>query len=355
MPVFSVLAMQLKGATPQLIGVALGAYGLTQAATQLLFGWASDRWGRHRLITLGLGLLLLGSLLGAWATSIQGMIFARCLQGSGAIGSVLLALLTDVVPSEHRTKAMAIIGVSIGISFSVAMVVGHVLAQAFGLSGIFYAIVLLTCVVLGLTLLKLPSAPAPLLPTYLGTLLKPPAATAKRRYFLTTPDFNPTFFVLPLQLASFMAQGNLSASWQFYGPVVTGAFLVMAPVVAWIERRKVFYPALAGTIVVTLITQFALAYGAASWGVWCAAVFGYLVVLNIGEALLPAQVSHSAPAQQRGIAMGLYSTAQFLGIFLGGLLAGLIDAQIGHSGVYWMNAGIAIGWFLWIKTIQCDK
>lgn len=137
-PVFSVAAIHLKDATPTLIGIALGSYGLSQGLLQIPFGFLSDRFGRKPILTLGLVLFAVGSLLGAYADSIYGMIFARTLQGAGAIGSVLIALLADLTPDEQRTKAMAVIGVTIGMSFSLAMVISPALTHRFGLAGIFY-------------------------------------------------------------------------------------------------------------------------------------------------------------------------------------------------------------------------
>ncbi len=150
-PVFTVYATQLTGATPALIGIALGSYGLSQGLLQIPFGMLSDSFGRKSIITLGLIFFVCGSLLGAFATSIYGMIFARILQGTGAIGSVLIALLADLTPDEQRTKAMAVIGATIGLSFSLAMILSPTITHYFGLSGIFYLTTFLA--VFGLILL----------------------------------------------------------------------------------------------------------------------------------------------------------------------------------------------------------
>lgn len=352
-PVFSVLGEQLQGATPTLIGIALGSYGLSQGLLQMPFGLLSDRYGRKKLIGIGLFLFALGSLLGGLSTSIYTMILARTLQGTGAIGSVLIALLADLTPDNQRTKAMAVIGMTIGISFSLAMILSPIITHHYGLSAIFYLTFVLA--ILGLILLYtvVPNPPRELIINTDETHFTRLKQVVRDRQlqqlnfgiFMQHLILTATFYVIPLILKQQMQTGILSAQWHFYLPILLLSFIAMLPFIILAERKKrmrlVFLAAVALIAISELILSLLFANVAAVW----IGMFAYFVAFNILEATLPSMISKQAHKQQKGTAMGVYSTCQFLGIFFGGTLSGIIFQHLGITGVFVFNGVLALLWF----------
>ena len=353
-PVFSVAATSLKGATPTLIGIALGSYGLSQGLLQMPFGFLSDRFGRKKLLTIGLLLFAIGSLLGAFTDSIYGMIVARILQGTGAIGSVLMALMADLTPDEHRTKAMAVIGVTIGISFSLAMVISPAITHRYGLSGIFYLTAILA--VTGLVMLHSVIPTPKKEPFHIDSEVKPTMIRQVFRdhhlrrlnagIFFQHLILTSTFFAIPIVLQQQIELGHLTLQWHFYLPLMVGAFLLMVPFIMLAEKRQVVKPVFLSAVFVTGVSQLILAFTNQSWLCICAFMFTYFVAFNILEASLPSLVSKQANAATKGTAMGMYSSSQFLGIFAGGALSGVIYQYCGNQGVFITNGLITLAWFL---------
>ncbi len=353
-PVFSVAATSLKGATPTLIGIALGSYGLSQGLLQMPFGFLSDRFGRKKLLTIGLLLFAIGSLLGAFTDSIYGMIVARILQGTGAIGSVLMALMADLTPDEHRTKAMAVIGVTIGVSFSLAMVISPAITHRYGLAGIFYLTAMLA--VTGLVMLHSVIPTPKKEPFHIDSEVKPTMIRQVFRdnhlrrlnagIFFQHLILTSTFFAIPIVLQQQMELGHLTLQWHFYLPLMVGAFLLMVPFIMLAEKRQVVKPVFLSAVLVTGISQLILAFTNQSWLCICAFMFTYFVAFNILEASLPSLVSKQANAASKGTAMGMYSSSQFLGIFAGGALSGVIYQYSGNQGVFITNGLITMAWFL---------
>lgn len=361
-PVFTIYANQLKGANPMLIGMALGGYGLSQGLLQIPFGMLSDRFGRKPIITIGLILFALGSLLGALTTSIYGMIAARILQGMGAIGSVLIALLADLTPDEHRTKGMAVIGVTIGLSFSLAMVISPALTQHFGLAGIFYLTVLLA--VLGLLLLHVVIPTPNKEPFHLDSepnpkLIKPVMSNPHLQrlnvgifcqHFILTA----TFFTVPVLLQQQIKQGMLSAQWHFYLPLMLLSFVAMLPFLTLAEKKRRIKSVFLISIAITFLCQLMLAFTYQYWVAICSFMFLYFVGFNILEASLPSLVSKQAPTESKGTAMGIYSSFQFLGIFAGGSIAGITYQFWGSQGIFMINFIIALIWAVIALRLQPD-
>ncbi len=353
-PVFTVYAKDLVGANATLIGVALGAYGLSQGILQMPFGFLSDRIGRKPVITLGLILFAVGSLMGAFTHSIYGMIIARILQGMGAIGSVLIALLADLTPDTHRTKSMAVIGSTIGLSFSLAMVISPTLTQHGGLSSLFY----LTAILAGMGLILLHAViPTPKRqPFHLDTeatpklfksvLSNPHLLRLNVGIFFQHLVLTSTFYAAPLILQQQIHDGQLNEPWHFYLPIMIIAFLGMVPFIILAEKRQKIKSVFITSVVITLLSQFFLAFTFTHWAALYCFMLIYFLAFNILEALLPSLVSKQANAQTKGTAMGIYSSSQFLGIFIGGCSAGVIYQYGNLSLIFIMNGICTAFWCL---------
>lgn len=362
-PVFSIYAGYLKDATPTLIGLALGGYGLTQGLLQMPFGILSDKLGRKPILTLGLLLFVSGSLIGAMTDSIYGMIFARVLQGTGAIGSVLIALLADLTRDDQRTKAMAVIGMTIGISFSIAMILSPFIASRFGLKGIFYLTAILAS--LGLVLLHF-VIPNPEKECFHGdseanlALLKPVIKNKHLQrlnigifcqHFILTS----TFFAIPMVLSHQIKQGYLTQQWHFYLPLMLFSFALMIPFIIFAEKKKWMKSVFIFAVSITLLSQCLLAFAYNNWYSLCLLMFFYFVAFNILEALLPSLVSKQANPNNKGTAMGVYSTSQFLGLFVGGSLAGVLYQGYGIQGIFLINSFLTILWLVISIFLQPNR
>lgn len=353
-PVFTLYAADFKGATPALIGIALGGYGLSQGLLQMPFGLLSDKWGRKPIITLGLLLFIIGSFMGALTDSIYGMILARILQGTGAVGSVLIALLADLTPDEARTKAMAVIGMTIGLSFSLAMVISPALSHRYGLAGIFYLTAFLA--IFGLLLLH-GVIPDPVQERFHGDSETNPALLRSvitnthllhlnfgifcQHFVLTS-----TFFVLPLILKYHIEQKQLTQTWPFYLGIMAIAFIVMIPFIVYGEKKHKTKLIFLGSVLCTVIAQCLLIFTNKHWVSLCLMMLLYFIGFNILEALLPSQISKQAKPNSKGTAMGVYSTAQFLGIFAGGTSAGFLYQWHQDRSIFIANTLLSVLWLL---------
>ncbi|KTD70191.1 transporter, major facilitator family [Legionella steelei] len=353
-PVFSIYAENLQNATPALVGLALGIYGLAQGLLQMPFGMLSDKVGRKPMIAIGLLLFALGSLLGALTNSIYGMILARSLQGTGAIGSVLIALLADLTPDDQRTKSMAVIGMTIGTSFSLAMVVSPALTHHFGLSGIFYLTTLLAIAGIILLYLVIPKPvnerfhidsetnPALLKNVISNVQLQLLNIGIFCQHFILTA----TFFAIPFILKKQVEQGHLSQQWHFYLPLMIISFILMIPFIILAEKKKRMKGVFLSSVLIMAMAQLLLAYTSQHWVSLCVLMLIYFVAFNILEAALPSLVSKQANPHSKGTAMGIYSTSQFLGLFIGGALAGVLYQWNSSQGIFVTNAIIGIIWLL---------
>lgn len=351
MPVFVLLGSDLKGATPALIGLAIGAYGLSQALLQIPFGMLSDRVGRKRMIYIGLVLFAAGSLLAAATDSIYVVIAGRILQGAGAIASVLMALLSDLTREEERTKAMATIGISIGLSFSVSLVLGPLLGSAFGLSGIFY-----TTAALAVVAMVIVSRLVPTPHEHKSSADTHPARAMLRKVLadgrLVRLDFG--IFALHLVLTAIflvfptLLQDELglppSSHWWFYLTVMVTSFFAMVPFIIIGEKKRSMKPVLCGAIALLAIATAAIGGIAGSLTIAWVVLFFFFMAFNLLEASLPSLVSKESPAAAKGTAMGVYSTSQFFGAFLGGALGGLLLEQLGFQGVLWLMVIVLLLW-----------
>ncbi len=351
-PIFTLYAPSLSGATPTLVGLTLGAYGLSQGLLQIPFGMLSDRYGRKPIIMLGLILFAIGSAIGAYTHSIHGMLLARILQGMGAIGSVLMALLADLTPESRRTAAMAIIGGSIGLSFNIALITSPALAHQSGLAGIFMLTLGLAC--FGLFLLKAvvrtPENPPQISTiTHRNRLSHVLKSSSLRRLnlgiFCQHAILTATFFALPLKLKTAIDTNLLQSAWHFYLPTLVVAFVAAVPLIIFAEKRGKESSIFSLAVALTCISQLILIQNTLSWTPFCVVMFIYFLAFNALEAMLPSLVSKQTTSDYKGTAMGVYSSCQFLGIFVGGGLSGVLFAHYGHQGIFMLNTVIALLWF----------
>lgn len=332
-PVLSIYGVSLQDASPAMIGMALGAYGLAQLLLQIPFGLWADRFNRRRLIMVGLLLFVLGGLIAALSDSIWGVIIGRFLQGSGAISAVVMALLADVVREENRTRAMATVGMSIGLSFSIAFVLGPLIVDASGLSGLFLVSAIMGSVAIALCWWRVPDAQVAdsyLPPRYRDMLRRALANKELGRINLGIFVLHFVLMACFVVLPPLLVKQGLPASehgW-LYLPVMFVAFVALIPAVLLAETRhkmrEIYLFAIAALATAVLILSV-LPDGLKPL-LFAVALFFF--AFNLLEALLPSLVSKLAPAGGKGTAMGLYSTFQFAGAFLGGVVGGLLSADL---------------------------
>jgi len=358
LPVLALFAQDYQGASASLVGVAIGAYGLTQACLQLPFGVWSDRIGRKPVIIIGLALFSLGSALAAMADSIWLLILGRALQGAGAVASTLMALMTDLTREENRTKAMASIGASIGLSFTLAMVVGPILASWFGLSGLFMLTAALSILAMVLLLVLVPtprqqvrSKDARAFVHQLGDVFKDKQILRLSfGIFVLHAVLVACFVAVPVALVE---AGLVQAEhWKIYLPVMLVSFVFMVPFIIVGEKKQKMKQVLMLAVVLLLVSVALLGVELKSVAGITFALWLFFVAFNILEASLPSLVSKFAPAGFKGSAMGVYSTSQFLGAFIGGMLGGFLSEFIGLSGVFYGMIPLLLTWACLVLTME---
>ena len=353
LPVFALYAEKLDGVTPVLVGLAIGIYGFTQAALQIPFGRLSDRVGRKPVIIGGLLLFALGSVVAATADTITGIIIGRALQGSGAIAAAVMALAADLTRESHRTKAMAVIGASIGFAFAVALVAGPVLNEWIGVPGIFWmtAVLALGGVAMVLFLVPNPAVTsvhrdAEVVPGEFGRVFRN-AELLRLDWGIFTLHLVLTalFLAFPLQLRDL---GGVAAAdhWKVYLPVIVLALGLMVPFIIIAETRhkmkQVFLAAIAA-VGIALVGMGWFASGLWELAAWLLLFF---TAFNLLEATLPSMISKIAPPDNKGTAMGVYSTSQFIGAFLGGVAGGWVQQNYGIESLFLFCAAAIALWLL---------
>jgi MFS family permease len=363
LPVMSLYGLQYTGATPVLIGVAMGMYGATQAVLQVPLGLLSDRISRKSVIIGGLGMFIIGSVVAALSTSIYGLIIGRALQGSGAVSGALMAMVSDLTSEQNRTKAMATIGASIGVSFALSMLLGPVLTTHFGgLSGLFWATALLGLAGLALVFFVLPEpSPETLHCLHRDTL---PVPTLLWRVLRDRQliRLNVGIYCLHMVLmASFVVVPHLLEKqlgldrqnhWEVYLPILGGSFIAMIPLMIIGEKKRlvkqVFVFAVGALVFSLLFLGAAYQFNAAL----LSGLFSFFFAFNLLEAQLPSLVSKQTFVGGRGTAMGVYSTSQFLGIFTGGAVGGLMLHFGEPRWLFWGLALPVAGWCWLAATMQ---
>jgi MFS family permease len=360
LPIFAVYAAHYQGGSDiQLVGMALGAYPLAQALFQLPYGMASDKFGRKNMIYIGLLMLIIGSIVVAMADNIVMVILGRAIQGAGAVSAAVTALLADLTREEHRTKAMAMIGSTIGVTFAISLVLGPALAQWVGIAGIFWLTAVLG--VLAILVIKF-VVPNPLISSFHSDAS---AAPAKLKDVLKNGQLlrlNYGIFALhAAQMAMFIvvpfailntSNMQVNQHWQIYLPILIGSFILMIPAIIVGEKKGLLKQVFVGAVALMLVAQLCFAGLIGSfWGV-IFSLFAYFVAFNILEASLPSLISKLAPAPAKGTAMGVYNTSQSLGAAAGSLFGGYLSHHYGFSAVFVFCAALMGIWLLWAFSMK---
>jgi len=358
LPVFSLHADGYDGATPLLIGLAIGVYGLTQGLFQLPFGFLSDRFGRKTVIVGGLLIYCIGSLVAAEAQSITEVIAGRALQGLGAIAAAVMALAADLTREEVRIRVMAIIGMSIGASFMIAMVVGPVIAAEFGLRILFWMTAGLALLGILVIVFVTPRPPRQVFHRDTQLSLADVGRIVADRellklgcgVFVLHLVLAATFVVFPLVLQQVLMVEE-QAHWRTYLPVFALSVLLLPPMIIVAEKLRRAHGVLLFAIAMLVVAEAGLALSE-TYAMAFAMLVLFFGAFNFLEAMLPASVARIAPADMKGTAMGLFSSAQFFGAFAGGLVGGSLLALSDYAGTFGWLAGILCLWLLLALTMK---
>jgi MFS family permease len=350
LPVFALYAETLPGGRDHvLVGLALGAYGLTQAILQIPFGWASDRFGRKPTIVAGLVVFAAGSFVAAWAPTIGWTIVGRALQGAGAISAAVIALTADLTRHEVRTRAMAVIGMTIGATFALSLILGPVLKGWIGVPGIFAMTGVLALGAIAVLKRGVPEPdPAHVHPREAGL-----AAFGKVLADGQLARLNYGIFALHALLMALFVQVPLAlrdaglapeSHWKVYLPVMVASVLLMMPALRAADRPARGKAVFMGAVLVLGIGQAILALSGASLVLLAAGLVVFFAAFNLLEASLPSLVSKFAPPAQKGTASGVYSSIQFLGTFIGAAAGGWLAQHAGHASVFVFGIGLTLVW-----------
>ncbi len=358
LPVFAVHARSLPGGdNATLVGLAMGMYGLTQAIGQIPFGIASDRYGRKRIIIIGLLLFIAGSLLAAIDTHVVWVMIGRAVQGAGAVSAAVTALIADSTRDEHRTKAMALVGASIGLTYAASLVLAPLLYAAVGMRGMFLLVAVLAAAAIAVVVFIVPQAPP---------------RDAERASFLQVLQdgelmrMNVGVLVLhAIQMSMFVVLPNVLVSagdmpieqhWKIYLPVVLASFVLMLPPIFLGEKRgrmkQVFVSAIALLLIVEVGLRVAVVQEQLSFGLLVMLLLSFFVAFNILEASQPSLVSRLAPAGARGAALGVYNTMQAVGLFAGGAGGGLLAQHFGGQAVFTAGCLVTVAWLIIASSMK---
>ncbi|WP_199103077.1 MFS transporter [Aquitalea sp. ASV11] len=363
LPVFAIYAQTLHGADNHtLIGLALGSYGLTQALLQLPLGMLSDRIGRKKVIYGGLLLFAIGSFVAAGAHDIVTLTIGRVIQGSGAISAAITALLADLTREENRTRAMAMIGMSIGTTFAVSLVLGPVLAQYIGVNGIFALTGALSLAALVGVWLIIPD------PAISRFHSDTEANTKRLPAVLKNPQLlrlNYGIFALhAAQMAMFVtipfaliktAGLDKAHHWEVYLPVTVIGFILMVPAIIYGEKKARLKQVFIGAIAIMTAAQLGMALALDSFWQIVMWLGLYFIAFNILEATLPSLISKIAPADAKGTAIGVYNTAQSFGLFMGAAAGGWLYTHYGPAGVFGFTSLLMASWLLASFSMQAPQ
>lgn len=359
LPVFALYAEHLPGGSNYaLVGIALGAYGLTQAILQIPMGWLSDRIGRKSVIYFGLILFAIGSFIAALATDIYWVILGRIIQGAGAISAAVMALAADLTREEHRTKAMAVIGMTIGTVFALSLIVAPALNQWIGVPGIFAMTGVLALAAIFIVKKLIPD---PLISRFhsdtgastdsLGSVLK---NTQLLRLDYGIFALHATLMALWLIVPLTLRDAGMAAEhhWQIYLPVLFFSMLLIIPVIIYGEKKAKLKQVFVAAIALLLCGQMTLAMTDGSILGTALALLVFFAAFNLLEASLPSLISKIAPVSAKGTAIGVYSSTQFLGAFVGAAIGGYLMEHHGHLALYIFCSGLIVIWLIFAYTMK---
>ena len=350
-PVFSVAGQSYQGATPALIGLAVGVYGLTQAILQIPFSLLADRFSRKPLVVLGLLLFALGGAVAAMSESIYGVIIGRAIAGGGAVSAVVMALLADITREEQRSKAMAVMGMSIGVSFMVAFSLGPWLTSLVGISGLFWVTTIMGIAAISMLLLvpKVTRHHRNYQQGYVTQLKQVLKMGDLNRLHISVFALHllltAMFIYMPSQLIEF-ADIPLSRHGLVYLPLLVISLFFAFPSIILAEKyrkmRGIFLTAIGGNVLGLLV----LIFGFESKYILLLGLALFFIAFNVMEALLPSWLSKSAPIQSKATAMGVNASSQFLGAFFGGMIGGQLLILNNTSMGWGILTAIAVVWLL---------
>lgn len=354
LPVFAIYAEHLKGGDNlTLVGIALGAYGLTQAILQIPFGWLSDRYGRKPVIYFGLAVFAVGSFIAAYGEHIYIVIAGRILQGAGAISAAVIAMLADLTREEQRTKAMAMIGSTIGLTFAVSLVASPWLNHVIGVPGIFAMTGVLTLLAMVVVYAVIPDVPYEVeavkhahgtAPGFFAVLIDPQLVRLNFGILALHAVLMALFIVVPLSLRE--AGLAVEDHWKIYLPVMFGSFVLMLPAILFAERGGRIKAVFTGSVALLLAGQLTMPWLLGSVGQISVFLLLFFTAFNVLEAMLPSLTSKLAPAAAKGTAIGVYSSVQFLGTFIGAACGGFLYQHFGARGVFVFDLVLLIAWLV---------
>ncbi|HSS45934.1 MAG TPA: MFS transporter [Burkholderiales bacterium] len=349
LPVFALYAEHLPGGDNRtLVGIALGAYGLTQAILQIPLGWLSDRVGRKAVIYGGLIMFAIGSFVAAAAHDIYLIIFGRVLQGAGAISAAVIAMAADLTREQHRTKAMALIGSTIGLTFALSLVVSPLLNRWIGVPGIFA----MTGVLALLAILVILVMPSPQLASsaerdrgkFIAVLRDGQLLRLNYGIFALHAALMALFLIVPFSLRK--AGLGVDHHWKIYLPVMLASFVVLVPAIVFAEKKARIKQVFCAAVALMLATQLLLPWLLGSlWEIFVA-LLAFFAAFNILEAMLPSLISKLAPVGAKGTAIGVYSSVQFFGAFVGAAMGGYLAQHYGNHAVFGFCVLLFAVWFI---------
>ncbi len=353
-PVLVIFGTEYAGATPGLLGLAMGAAGFTQALFLIPLGLLSDRFNRKLVVALGFAVFALGSLVAALSSSIEGLIIGRVLQGAGAVGGAILALVADLTSEQNRTRSMAAVGASIGLSFALAMIVGPVIAGVGGLAAVFTVACILAVLAIVVLYGVVPN-PSPatsgvphdrqISHRLLSLAFEPNLASLNFGIFVLHAVFTGSLMVVPTLLRDVVGV-PAADHWQVYVPALLSAFVLMLPVMLVVERKQWVKPAVIAAVALLAASLGGMMSTGNGKVMLLLTLFLLFLAFNFLEATLPSLASKSAPAAAKGSVMGMFTTCQSLGIFTGGLGAGILLELYGQQGVFVGAIVITAAWLL---------
>ena len=360
LPVLSIYALDMRGATPFLAGLVVGGYALTQALFQVPFGLMSDKIGRKKTLLIGLLIFIAGSIISALSDSIYMLLLGRFLQGAGAIGSVVSAMIADLVKEEERAHAMAIMGGTIALSFAVAMIVAPIVGGNWGIDKLFWLTAILSIMAIGVLFTAVPQPPK-IIHSYqeeeskMLDVFKDKSLTKMYITFLFHSSImTMAFFIIPLVMTKSVESGGFGWAkpelWKVYLPAMIFGLVAMGPSAVFGEKygkgREVFMISVA-----TIFFGFiAMGFASTPW-VFILGVVLFFIGFNMFEPLLQSFVSKFAKVHQKGAALGVANTFAYIGIFLGGILAGFIMNHSNRETLAIVVAILSAIWFWWVATM----